>query len=157
MFVCWPHIVKYKLEVDSSVVQIAKAPCELCGVLDGDWSAKVLHRENALLVNLLHEQIATRVAAGEACCGRCAAYDGSDPCSCERCACGHCRHDHEKWRWHRLCRHCTPLAYMQEIPNEIDTRPLTMTVEERRTLPPPNYYDELAKHRPVGKTVSDKK
>lgn len=24
-----------------------------------------------------------------------------DDCNCELCACGHCIHEHEKWRWHR--------------------------------------------------------
>ena len=27
---------------------------------------------------------------------------------CEECACGHCLHEHEKMRWHRFCRRCTP-------------------------------------------------
>lgn len=141
MFVCWSHMVKYKLAVDSTFAT-GNAPCELCGCLDGDWSVKVLHRENDLQAARFREQIAGRTEAGEVCCGTCSDHEGSDPCSCERCACAH-----EKWRWHRLCEHCTPLAYAQELPNEIDTRPLTMTDEEKRSLSQPNYYDELVKHR----------
>jgi hypothetical protein len=84
-------------------------------------------------------------ADGRECCGRC--YE-DEACECEACACGHCRHDHEKWRWHHACRYCTPLFYAGEVPNEIDTRPLAMGDEERRTLPRPDLEGELARHRP---------
>jgi len=45
------------------------------------------------------------------CCGVCIRR-----CDCVACACGHCLHDHEKWRWHRLCRICTPRAYTWDEP-----------------------------------------
>lgn len=77
------------------------------------------------------------------CCGVCDRL--LVECECTRCACGHCRHDHEKWRWHRLCKRCTPIAYSTEFPNEIDGREAPHNFDE----PPfPDYGAELDKHRP---------
>lgn len=72
-----------------------------------------------------------------------------DGCTCVECACGHCLHDHEKWRWHRLCRVCTPLAAADEVPNEIDRRQYRGNYRwDRRPIP--DWGGELDRHRPAG-------
>jgi hypothetical protein len=59
--------------------------------------------------------------------------DGTPDEICEPCACGHCLCDHEKMRWYRLCRICTPLAYGDNWPNECEG----------------GYEVELARHFPA--------
>jgi hypothetical protein len=81
----------------------------------------------------------------------CEKHGTHDACNCEPCACGHCIHEHEKWRWHRACRVCTPLLYADEVPNEVDPRPLgTPWTPE---TPPVNLCGELDKHRPAGQPL----
>lgn len=75
-----------------------------------------------------------------------------DDCHCEPCACGHCIHEHEKWRWHRKCRVCTPRYYADEFPNEVDSRSLDLSDEEEDKTEP-NHCDELDKHRPAGQPL----
>lgn len=84
------------------------------------------------------------------CCGVCPMVSTSVKgvlvlCKCELCACGHCRHKHEKWRWHQLCSVCTPREYAGEYPSEIDSRELG-----EEGPPYPDLGTELDKHRPVG-------
>ena len=56
------------------------------------------------------------------CCGVCDEVIERGSCVCEWCQCNHCIHDHEKWRFGRLCKICTPLAYAEEYPNEVSDR-----------------------------------
>lgn len=69
------------------------------------------------------------------CCGTCSevALRALHECDCEMCACGHCIHKHEKWRWHRICSVCTPHAWDDGLPD---------------------WRAELNKHRPVGDNTS---
>jgi hypothetical protein len=75
-----------------------------------------------------------------------------DASDCQLCACEHCIHEHDKWRWHRACRICTPRFYCDEVPNEVDTRPLDLSDEEENHTAP-NLCDELDKHRPAGQPM----
>lgn len=57
----------------------------------------------------VHEMLPTASPVrGPGCCGRGSCWD---TCECTPCACGHCLHRHEKWRWGRLCEECTPAAF----------------------------------------------